>query len=92
MAGKSPLYTVLVPHAPMLPSNHEMSFGGCQRDTDRAPLSGRPGIRSNDFSDIDGAAPSAESSKQQLSCTNCSVALGRSWDGCSRFWGGGGQP
>lgn len=92
MAGKSLLYTVLVPHAPILPSNHTTSFGGCQTDSDRAPLSGLRRTRSNDINGIDGAAPSAESSKQELSRTNSNMALGRSWEGCSRFWDGGGQP
>lgn len=61
--------------------------GGCQRDSNRASvraLSGTDGIDG-----IDVAVPAAKSSdKQELSCTKGTVALGRSWEGCCRLWGG----
>lgn len=87
------LHPVLDPHAPILPRYHKTSFGGCQRDTDRAPITAVPGTSSNGIDGIGGAVPAAESSKkQELSCTKGNVALGRSWEGCCRLWDRGGQP
>lgn len=87
------LHPVLVPRAPILPSYHKTSFGRCQRESDKAPLSALPETSSNGIDGIGGAVPAAESSnKQELSCTKGDMALGRSWEGCCRVWDRGGHP
>lgn len=76
VAGKPLLFTVLAPHAPMLPGNHKTSFGGS--DSDRAPL-------------MTSMALMMLPHLLRAASPNCNVALGGSWEGCCRIWDGGRQ-